>query len=164
MLYLLDANVLIDADRDYYPMGRVPQFWDWLVDMGSQGQVRVPEEIYEEVTLPKPNSADPLVDWLIANRDVLLLAEQVSVDLVARVIDEGYANDLNDDEIEKIGRDPFLAAYALSDVSDRCIVTTERSRPSSQRANRKLPDVSAHFEIKCIDTFTMIRELDFRTS
>ncbi|MCY4508918.1 MAG: DUF4411 family protein [Acidobacteria bacterium] len=32
MLYLLDANVLIDAHRDYYPLGRVPEFWDWLID------------------------------------------------------------------------------------------------------------------------------------
>ena len=30
LLYLLDANVLIDAHRDYYPLGRVPEFWDGL--------------------------------------------------------------------------------------------------------------------------------------
>ena len=30
VLYLLDANVLIDANRDYYPIHRVPEFWDWL--------------------------------------------------------------------------------------------------------------------------------------
>ncbi len=32
MLYLLDANVLIDADRDYYPIDRVPEFWDWILE------------------------------------------------------------------------------------------------------------------------------------
>ena len=25
MLFLLDASVLIEANRDYYPIGRVPQ-------------------------------------------------------------------------------------------------------------------------------------------
>ena len=34
VLYLLDANVLIDANRDYYPVARVPEFWDWLLEMG----------------------------------------------------------------------------------------------------------------------------------
>lgn len=49
MLYLLDANVLIDANRDYYPIGRIPEFWEWLVEMGSENQVKVPIEVYEEV-------------------------------------------------------------------------------------------------------------------
>jgi len=34
VLYLLDACVLIDANRDYYPIARVPEFWEWLLEMG----------------------------------------------------------------------------------------------------------------------------------
>ena len=41
-LYLLDANVLIDAQRDYYPFEMVPEFWDWLVHMARQGTIKVP--------------------------------------------------------------------------------------------------------------------------
>ena len=52
MLYLLDANVLIDANRDYYPIARVPEFWDWLLEMGRLGRIRIPLEIYEEVITP----------------------------------------------------------------------------------------------------------------
>jgi len=37
LLYLLDANVLIAANRDYYPLGRVPEFWDWLVFPSVKG-------------------------------------------------------------------------------------------------------------------------------
>ena len=40
MINLLDANVLIDANRDYYPIERVPEFWEWLAAMGEQGLVR----------------------------------------------------------------------------------------------------------------------------
>ena len=50
MLYLLDANVLIEANRDYYPIDRVPEFWDWLIAVGESVRVKVPLEIYEEVT------------------------------------------------------------------------------------------------------------------
>jgi hypothetical protein len=31
MIYLLDANILITASRNYYPIDRVPEFWEWLV-------------------------------------------------------------------------------------------------------------------------------------
>ena len=64
MLYLLDANVLIDANRDYYPIGRVPEFWDWLAAMGDLGRVKIPQETYEEIVLPRPrpNRPDALGD------------------------------------------------------------------------------------------------------
>ena len=163
MLHLLDANVLIDANRDYYPLDRVPQFWDWLAAMGRLGRVKVPVEIYEEIVLPKPQKPDLLVGWLVAHKDTLVLPCQVVADLVALVSDESYADDLTDDEVEKIGRDPFLVAYAVGRGSERCIVTTEHSKPARKRANRKLPDVCGDYNIRCIDTFTMTRELNFRT-
>lgn len=159
MIDLLDANVLIDANRDYYPMDRVPEFWDWLVAMGQQGLVKVPREVYDKVA----QADDALSRWLKQNRESLLLAEMVDGDLIRRVIDEGYAPDLNDVEIEQINEDPFLVAYALVDSEQRRVVSTERSRPGATRANRKVPDVCSGFGVLCHDTFRFIRELDFRT-
>lgn len=49
MLYLLDANVLIDANRDYYSIDRVPEFWEWLIHHGEQGTVKIPVEVYDEI-------------------------------------------------------------------------------------------------------------------
>ena len=45
VLYLLDANVFSDANRDYYPIERVPEFWEWLAEMGRLGRVKVPPTI-----------------------------------------------------------------------------------------------------------------------
>ena len=162
-LYLLDANVLIDANRDYYPIERVPEFWDWLAAMGRLGRVKIPQEIYEEIVRPRPDPPDPLVEWLICHNRALLLDEQVEVHLVANVTDIGYGEDLTDDEVEKVGRDPFLAAYAIAGIPHRSVVTNERSRPSRTRANRHLPDVCDDFNVRCINTFALIKELDFRT-
>ena len=165
LLYLLDANVLIDANRDYYPITRVPEFWDWLLEMGRLDRIKVPQEFVEEVILPPPpeERPDPLVDWLKANRDAIVLDEEVDVDLVACVTEKGYGSDLTDEEIEKIGRDPFLLAYALVDIQERCVVTTEHSKPSRTRANRKLPDVGRDFNVRCTNTFALIRDLNFHT-
>lgn len=103
MLDLLDANILIDANRDYYPMDRVPEFWDWLAAMGQQGLVKVPREVYDKVT----QADDALSRWLKEHREALLLDETVDGDLIRRVISEGYAPDLNDVEIEQLNEDPF---------------------------------------------------------
>ncbi len=92
-----------------------------------------------------------------------MLGESVSEYRVALVTEQGYANDLSDIEVEKIGRDPFLVAYALIDPGDRVVVTSEHSRPSRMRANRHLPDVCRDFDIRTRNTFEFIRELNFRT-
>ncbi len=108
MLYLLDANVLIDANRDYYPIERIPEFWEWLVYMGEEGNTKIPIEIYEEIK----EGNDSLANWAKSHEteSALLFEEEVEVDLVARIINVGYANNLTDDEVEKLGRDPFLIA------------------------------------------------------
>lgn len=162
MLYLLDANVLIDANRDYYPMSRVPEFWEWLLHQADEGTVKLPQEIFAE---PKSGS-DQLAKWLKRGNDgaALLLREEVDVDLVRRVLDEGYARDLTDEEILKVGNDPFLIAYALADPENRRVVTTEASKPSTQRANRRVPDVCSQLGVKSINTFQFIRDLDFSTN
>ena len=165
LLYLPDANVLIDASRDYYPVHRVPEFWDWLAYLGEQGRVKVPQEVYEKVT----EADDELANWLKGNRGAMLLSEEVNAGLVDIVIRQGYTEDLTDDEIEQLNEDPFLIAYALADIGQRCVVTTEQSRPSRQRANRHIPDVCDDFGVRCLHIFSrrnipgLIDELDFST-
>lgn len=162
MLYLLDANVLITANNSYYSIDRVPEFWDWLIHVGTQESAKLPVEIFEEIKGGK----DALSVWIkdAENKDALLFTEQVNVALVSRVTDEGYANDLSDDEVEQLGRDPFLIAYALAFPDDRCIVTTEVSKPARRRANRHIPDVCLSMGVKCVDSFAFFRDLNFSTS
>jgi len=111
-LYLLDANTLIDAKRDYYPIDRVPEFWDWIIYQGQQGLIKIPIEVYEEFhdTKDKDGEMDVLATWA-SREDVkvaLLLEEDVEQDLVARITYGGYLKNPSDEELEKIGRDPFL--------------------------------------------------------
>lgn len=161
MLFLTDANVLIDADRDYYPLGRVPEFWDWLKYQGEIGVVKIPLEVYEEIV----DGEGPLVDWLSEDdvKRALVLEEESEADRISAVIETGYAADLTDDELQKVGRDPFLIAYATRVSHERCVVTTEHARPTRQRANRHVPDVCVANGVQWCDTFELIRRLDFST-
>jgi hypothetical protein len=167
MLYLLDANTLIDAKRDYFQFERVPEFWEWIAYQGENGCIKVPIEVYEEfVEAKKPDgSRDDLAEWAASCkvRDAMLLKEDADPCLVQKIVYQGYAQDLSDDEIYKLGRDPFLVSYAYASRAERIIVSTEVSKPSKVRANRKIPDVCRDLGVRCINNFELLSELDFRT-
>jgi Domain of unknown function (DUF4411) len=158
VLYLIDADVLITAKNKYYAFECVPEFWDWLEHVGRQGHAKLPFEIYDEIR----SGRDALADWAKANVNVVL-DEELDQKTVARVLDRGYAPDLNDVEIEKLGKDPFLIGYALG-FNDRCVVTVEASKPKALRANRKIPDVCTQLGVTCIDTFAFLKALNFTTA
>jgi hypothetical protein len=122
----------------------------------------MPVEIIEEIT----DGNDDLAAWLSDRKhlDALQLDEEVDRALVQLVSDRGYAPDLTDSEIEIIGRDPFLIAYALQDTAGRCVVTTEVSKPSRVRHNRHMPDVCQSLSVTVINSFQLVRTLDFSTS
>src|SRR3954447_10231979 len=142
LLDLLDASTLITAHNTYYPIDQVPEFWSWLRHEAEAGRVKMPQEIMDEVKAGRKEN-DLLIDW-ISQPEVeaaLLFHETVDVALVQHVVANGYAPDLTDVEVEAIGRDPFLIAYALLKPAERCVVTAEVSRSSLKRQNRTIPDV-----------------------
>lgn len=166
MLYLLDANVLITAHNDYYPVNRVPEFWDWLLHQAQEGHVKMPLEMFEEIKDGTGDAEkDRLFGWVKDGhvKDALVLTEDVRIEDVQRVLAQGYAPDLNDIELEQIGRDPFLIAYALLAPADRCVVSNEVSAPGKQRAKRKIPDVCRALGAASCNTFALLKALDFST-
>jgi hypothetical protein len=164
VLYLLDANVLITANSTYYPIDQIPEFWSWVHHQATSNRIKIPREIMEEIKAGRKDD-DPLLDWinLVEIEAALLFDEAVDVALVQHVVSAGYAPDLSDDEVEKIGRDPFLIAYALAHPANRTVVTTEVSKPSAQRHNRKVPDVCQTVGAVSCGPFALNKVLGFRT-
>jgi hypothetical protein len=162
VLYLLDANVLITANSTYYSIDQVPEFWSWIQHQGQNENIKIPLEIMEEI---QAGGKDPLLDWISdkERQTALLLDERVKPELVQRVVDDGYAKDLTDEEVEKLGQDPFLLAYGLAQPN-RCIVTTEVSKPTATRHNRRIPDVCTTLSLKCCGPFQINKALGFKTS
>ncbi len=161
MLYLLDANVLISAHTCYYSIDRIPQFWDWLLEVAGNGQVKMPFAIYNEIAIAN----GLLKDWICEaeTKKKLILDEEVSRDLLNQVLSVGYGPDLNDSEIDMIGQDPFLVSYALVYPHDRVVVTKEVSKPSKTRAKRKVPDVCMSVGVTCMHDFDFFKKLNFNT-
>jgi hypothetical protein len=74
-LYLLDANVIIRAHEDYYPVERIPKFWSWMLDMAADNTVKMPRLIFNEIT----PSVGPLAEWIKQPhvREVMILDEPI---------------------------------------------------------------------------------------
>lgn len=166
MLYLLDANVLINAHRTYYGIDMVPEFWDWIYYNAQIGRVKMPSEILNElIDGPDDPAKDPLYGWLKSGdiEDTLRLSETLSVDAIQTVLKHGYGGNLNDIQIEGLGQDPFLVAYSHSQ-NNRCIVTAETSKPSRSPHNRKVPDACNLMKFKWCDQHAFTRQLGFKTN
>jgi hypothetical protein len=159
MIYLLDANTLINAHRTWYALNRVPEFWRWILHYAEAGTVKVPSEIYAEVE----GGTDELAAWMkdADHKKALRLAEDADLANVQVVLAQ-YGDPLSEADLIKIGQDPFLIAAALGHA-DRCVVTAEVSSPGKQGANRKVPNVCDDCGVTWMTPVAFINELDFTT-
>lgn len=162
-LFLLDANIIIHAHDYYYHMERVPEFWRWLEFHAGNGSICIPLEIIDEI---KGGTKAQHANWAKSRdiRELIVLREEFDVDLLNRVLDGGYGPDLDEIELEKVGKDPFLIAYGLRDPVNRTVVSNEIPKPSARRKNRKVPDVCADMGVRCCNVYELLHSLDFRTN
>lgn len=155
-LYLLDANVMICAKNLYYEFGRVDQYWDWLISCADQNKVKIPAEIMAELD----KGTDALAAWVKRHRSILELKEAVDVDLLQEVVNT-YAPDLNENELENVGADPFLIAYALANRDSRVVVTME-GLGKHIRHNKKIPSVCDELGVEWCSQWEFGRDLNFK--
>ncbi len=110
-------------------------------DWKHQAPCRIMDEILAGQNNQKgKKNEDLLLTWIRQPefKNALLLDEQVDPELVAAVIERGYAVDLTDTELEEIGRDPFLIAYGTVST-DRCVdrgVEPEQETPEPKNPRR----------------------------
>lgn len=109
--------------------------WEWLVHLATENVVAVPFEIYAEI------GPGELADWLEGKevKDALLLKEAADPVFISQVVEKGYAADLDEKEMRKIGRDPFLVSYACAKPYERSVVTMEKSAPIKRAGEPKNP-------------------------
>ncbi|MEG3124447.1 DUF4411 family protein [Sphingomonas sp. GB1N7] len=159
MLYLLDANTLINAHRGWYALKRVPEFWRWVLHHAEAGTVKMPSEIYAEVEAGN----DTLAIWMkdARHKKALRLDEDADLGKVQTVLAQ-YGAGLTEADMISIGQDPFLIAAALGN-SDRRVVTAEVSSSGKKGAKRKVPNVCDDCAVSWQSPIDFINELDFTT-
>ena len=152
MLYLLDANVFIQAKNLQYGFDFCPAFWDWLVLENSKGQVFSIEKVGDEILA----GADELSSWAAARGPGLFLPPDPKVlPALAAVSDwvtgQGYESAAVSTFL--LLADYYLVAHALA--HGHTVVTHEV--PSESVRKVKIPNVCIGLGIKFMTPYEMLR-------
>lgn len=167
MLFLLDTDVLIAAKNLYYPLDRIPHFWEWILHRAAYDHIKIPPKVIDEIL--RGNKEDELYQWVTNNRGTLELDEVIDANDWSETLTKGYGYasiEASQQDLVEQRADPFLIAHALFDANTRRVVTLEKVTTVPMNlpnpTNRKIPIVCDLLDIKHLDTFALIRELDFR--
>ncbi|MEK7137022.1 MAG: DUF4411 family protein [Patescibacteria group bacterium] len=162
MLYVLDANVFIEAARRYYAFDLAPRFWESLVRHAENGQIRSVDRVKQE--LERGN--DELADWAknhfrhaFASTDDTAVIQLFGGIMTWVQAQSQFSGPAKADFAS--GADGWLVAYAK--VNNCAIVTHEVLAPDARR-KVPIPNVCQAFTVPFLDTFEMLRSLGVRFS
>lgn len=152
MIYLLDANTLIEAKNRYYSMTICPGYWSWILQSHGQGVIASIETVGQELQ----QGNDDLAKWAKLHQ---YLFWQVSDDATQSAFSEVAAHVANTAAQMKAGAveeflsgaDPWLIAKAMT-TPDCVLVTHEQLNPQVKR-KFIIPNLCQHFGVTWVDTF-----------
>jgi hypothetical protein len=165
-VYVLDANVFIEAARHYYAFDLHTRFWDILNEHAQNGVIESIDWVKKELEKGKgkKEEEDELARWANSyfirafcstdKEDVIKSYGKV----MTWVQGQSQYTDAAKADFAK-GADGWLVAYATA--KGRVIVTHEVLRPDV-KAKVPIPNVCEPFHVRYVDTFAMLRELGAR--
>ena len=156
-MYLLDANVFIEAKNRYYSFDICPGFWKWMDIQTLIGDVASIVTVCKELT----DGNDALAEWINNRKDDGLFldisdeATQGAFKRIASTVQNGTCTTAaKADFLSKA--DPWLIAKALA--IGATIVTHEQPTPEA-RKRVLIPNVCADFNIPYMNTFDLLHKL-----
>ncbi|MCF6265121.1 MAG: DUF4411 family protein [Desulfuromusa sp.] len=151
-MYLLDANVFMQAKNLHYGFDFCPAFWDWLIEQNTIGKVFSIEKVEDEILA----GDDELSLWvkgqgsgfyLPPNDGVMACFPEVS----AWVAGQNYQPAAVNTFLQVA--DYYLVSHAKA--ADAVVVTHET--PANSPKKVKIPNVCIGLDIKCITPYEMLR-------
>jgi predicted nucleic acid-binding protein len=156
-IYCLDANVLIEAWQKYYSPELCPDYWDFLIDLGKDNTIFIPEEVYKEIV----RTEDDLSKWL-KNSNIPI--REISERVIACLRKIYATNPIHRNLVDNIkGRslaDPWVIAHA---INEEATVVTKEAKITALNSNRiKIPNVCDNMGVRCMNDFEFIAELGIK--
>lgn len=157
-MFLVDANVLIEAKNRYYAFDIAPGFWKWLEHAHNNALACSIAAVQQELL----NGADELSEWAKSHPSFFRPLDQPTAaqfrDLTTWASKGQYAPAaLN--SFTSNAADYLLVAHARA--HKHTLVTHERSQPNSKR-RVLIPDACIAMGVQFADTFSMLRETQAR--
>lgn len=151
-MYLLDANVLIQAKNLHYGFDFCPAFWEWILLKNGEGLVYSVDKVADEIAV----GADELNAWsktygdrLYRRTDGRTMSHLGSVS--NWVVEQGYEPTAVSTFFQ--AADYYLIAHALS---DSCTVVSHET-PSNSRKMIKIPNVCVGLGLEFMTPYEMLR-------
>lgn len=109
--YCLDANVLIQAWRNYYAPKFCITYWEVLNELGAEGRIFLPQMVYEEIT----RTDDDLTNWLKNSKIPEYKIDGPVTECLKKIYATNPAHkNLVDNTKNRSLADPWLIAHALN--------------------------------------------------
>lgn len=153
--YWIDAVVLIQASNKYYRLDRVPKFWVFLGRELQTGRIKSPKIVFQEIT----DGHDILADWVRQRREKgLCITASREVQQCYAQISEHVCNKYKTHQAAEFlkGGDGWVIAHAMA--TGGTVVTEETAK--SKKAKVKIPTVCRALNVRCVNTFDMLEELE----
>lgn len=152
MVYLLDANIFIQAKNLHYGFDFCPAFWDWIIEQNGKGRVGSIEKIGDELEAGQ----DELAEWAKARGDGFFLkpdeALLKSMPTVSTWVNgQGYQPVAVSTFFQVA--DYYLIAHAHA---HKCIVVTHEIASNSV-AKVKIPNACIGVKVKFMTAYEMLR-------
>lgn len=160
-VYVLDANIFIQAHRSTYPLDIATGFWNALEKLANNGVIISIDKVQDEID----RNEDELKEWIDVNladdffkttNDQPVLDKYGLLAPWAESKADHYQRGAIDEFLEFDRADAWLVAYCLS--TGDTLVTQEVSNPS-QKNRIPLPEPCNYFEIRYCNMIEMFREL-----
>ncbi len=159
-MYLIDANVFIEAKNKYYNMSFCPAFWDWLLRECAGQHIFSIQGIYDELV----TGNDELRTWAMNNRHFFLPVSDEDTQRNLATVAAHVAERQQNVPMAAIamaeflrGADTWLIAKAIT--TGATIVTHERLDLQCKR-KFLIPNVCNHFGVRYVDTFALLQQLN----
>jgi len=170
MAYWLDADTFITAKNSIYAFEINTSLWAWFDGQLKAKTIMSPERVFREIMAFK--KTDLLKQWMATRKSAGLCMEpdkKVS-QCLNKIADHLYTATIVSKKTRKLqprykaaqvevfgrGADAFVIAHAMA--SNGTVVTFESDKhPDCERI--RIPDVCAHFDVRCINLRQLLIEL-----
>lgn len=155
-MYLLDANVFIEAKNYYYSFITFPGFWEWLDTEQDKGNIGSIKQIRDE--LLKGN--DELAEWIKKRKDSSwflpiddVVTQQNLGQIATWVMSQPFKEAAKPEFLA--GGDPWLIAKAKAIGAT---VVTQETFDAQTKKKVKIPNVCRAFNVPYINTFGLLEQ------
>ena len=153
-MYVVDANVLIEAKNRYYAFDLAPGFWKWLERVNEGGAVCSIDPIFEEII----KGDDELKMWAREHRSFFCPIGQGPVKHFSRITQWAVSQNYSPAALSAFtgnDADYLIIAYACA---YNCTVVTHEIPAPSARKRVKIPDACKAMGVDFTEPFTMLRK------